>query len=342
MKREELLIGIDLGTSAVKAILVSVDGVVHATRSRGVEIVRSDGNRCEIVPRRYIEGLYELLRDLTTNAPRNLIRAMSICAASGNTLLLDEKREPVTNAISWLDRRTAGMERELWPELIPDDVYRRVGWPWNGTFPLAHLAWLRDNDPARWDLARFRVMNNEYIYHLLGGDLAIDPSKATTFYLYDQEARRWNEDFLAFLGVSEDELANIVPSGSFVGTIRKLASTETCLPSETKIVTGCFDHPAAARPAPRRSPSSAALRGRGAPGVRLDESGRLHRQRRSRARRTQRGQLGPGPGPRCTRAGYLRDPSGLRALDRGSPAEGAMPVRRTGRRHDQHHRAGRR
>ena len=90
-------------------------------------------------------------------------------------------------------------------------------------------------------------MLNDYIYYRLCGRLVVDPSKATTFYLQNQESREWEQSFLDFLEIDKSALPEILPSGTVAGTVTPKASEETGLDTGTLVVTGSFDHPSAAR-----------------------------------------------------------------------------------------------
>ena len=248
MAQNDLLIGFDLGTSAAKAILTDTHGRIVSRASRAVSYLHPEPDRCEFDSDEYFENVVDIIKELVDDAPDpHAIRAMSFSGASGNALLLDEKYRPLTRTISWNDRRTVGRAAELWPELDADEIHRRAGWPWNGTMPLAHLAWYRDNMPELWEKAGFYAMNSDYMYHKLSGRLVLDPSKATTFYLQDQSTGKWNQGLLDFLGIDESSLATILPSGAVVGPIVPELCDATGLSPETKIVTGSFDHPSAAR-----------------------------------------------------------------------------------------------
>jgi xylulokinase len=246
--QRDLLIGFDLGTSAIKAALTDTDGRLYSRASRQVAFIRPEPGRCEIDPEAYVSSVIDILQELAAfpQDPR-AIRAMSFCAASGNTLLLDENYKPVMNTISWLDQRSAGRAEELWPDIDAQTIYRRAGWPWFGGFPLAHLAWTRDFAPDVWSQAKYFVMNNDYLYYRLCGRLVVDPSKATTFYLRDQESGVWNQDLLKFLNIDQSSLPLVLPSGSTAGTLIPGVCAKTGLSPDTVVATGSFDHPAAAR-----------------------------------------------------------------------------------------------
>ncbi|MBT7065549.1 MAG: hypothetical protein HN919_04555, partial [Verrucomicrobia bacterium] len=244
----EYLIGFDLGTSAMKAVLSDAAGTIVCQASRQVELLRMDDQRVEIDAECYFENVCSVIKALVSEVGTpSEIKAISLSGASGNTLLLDENYRPVRNAISWLDTRTAGREAELWSDVDPERVYRSAGWPFGGTFPLAHLGWLKASDPDAWGRARYFTMLNDYLYHRLCGRLVVDRSKATTFYLQDQEASTWNSELLAVLGLEPGRLSELLASGSICGEVTPEAAKATGLASGTRVVTGSFDHPSAAR-----------------------------------------------------------------------------------------------
>jgi len=247
-KGSEYLIGFDLGTSAMKAVLSDAGGNVVCQASRQVELLRPEDQRVELDAECYFREVCSLINELVAEVgDPDEVKAVSLSGASGNTVLLDEDYRPLGNVISWLDTRTAGRESELWPDLDPERVYRCAGWPFGGTFPLAHLGWLKRFEPEAWGKARYFTMLNDYLYHRLCGRLVVDHSKATTFYLQDQGTSTWNNELLAFLGLEADQLSELLPSGSVCGESIPEAVDATGLAPGTRVVTGSFDHPSAAR-----------------------------------------------------------------------------------------------
>ena len=244
----DCLIGFDLGTSAVKGVLCDAAGARIAQVSRPITLLRPDHQRVELDAEQYVQMLFELIQELVSHADDpGRIKAVSFSGATGNTVLLDEGFRPVRNAISWLDTRAAGQAAALWPGLDPEWIYQRGGWLFDGTFPLAHLGWLKSFEPQAWAEARHFTMLNDYIYYRLCGRLVVDHSKATAFYLQDQEKREWNTQLLDGLGLKSGQLAALEPSGSVCGVLTDEAAAVSGLAPGTRVVTGSFDHPSAAR-----------------------------------------------------------------------------------------------
>lgn len=244
----DFLIGLDLGTSAIKGVLIAVDGRILAQARRETALLRPTPGRVEFSSEDYYERVCDVLRELATGAPdAGSIRGLSMAVAGGNTVLLDESGSPLCPAISWLDRRAEPDAQALLPGLRFDSVHRVVGWPFRGSFPLAHLAWLKQHRPEEWGRTALFGLNLTYVLFRLTGAFGIDVSTATTFFLQDQVGDCWHEPFLSLLGITEESLPARMPTGARLGRLTAEAAGATGLPESAEVVLGAFDHPCAAR-----------------------------------------------------------------------------------------------
>ncbi len=242
----ETTIGLDLGTSALKGVLLAEGGRILRAAERRVTYDRPAPGYVETGAEAHWRDVVGLIRELTVAAPGR-VRALAISGASGNTLLADAAGRPMTPIINWMDCRSKGRPPPSLRGLIPAEVRRVTGWPCVDTFPLAHLAWLRQHRPVQFDEAAHVCMNTDWLLHKLTGRWAMDPSTATTFHLQDQVRRRWHTPYLERLGLREEQLSRLTGSGVAVGFLTPQAAGETGLTTDTPAVTGAFDHPSAAR-----------------------------------------------------------------------------------------------
>ena len=244
----DALVGVDLGTSATKGVLLAAGGRVLARERRATELLRPAPGHVEFSSERAYELLCEVVRALLRAAPAgSKVRAIALSGATGNALLLDGNGAPLGNAISWMDTRAAQDPRVDPAGISPGAIYRTVGWPYFRGFPLVQLAWLKGNRPDLFDRTAVAAMNITYLYHRLSGAYGMDHSSATTFYLQDQVARRWHRPLLDWLGLGEEQLPRLLPSGAMLGRLTARAAGETGLPADAAVVLGAFDHPSAAR-----------------------------------------------------------------------------------------------
>jgi xylulokinase len=242
------LIGLDLGTSVIKGIIVTGDGRIIAREHRQTEYCTYNNGWVEFESEDYYILIAQIIRDLVKALPSGYrIEGVSMASASGNTVLLDKYSKPLIKAISWMDTRVSAELNKVFSAFNEEKVYEIVGWPLVNMFPLAHLSWLKCCAPEILNKASCVCMTTDYVNYRLTGNWGIDPSTATTFYLQDQLSGEWYKPFLSLLGITKNKLPPILPSGSVMGKVAKSAAEETGLPTGTPIVLGAFDHPCAAR-----------------------------------------------------------------------------------------------
>jgi sugar (pentulose or hexulose) kinase len=237
-----LYIGIDLGTTYIKGVLVDDSKCIIASGKREMVYIEQPDGFMEVDPEYLFKIVCDLLKEFSILAINiGKIKAICFSGATGNTLLLDDNNTPLTNIISWLDTRP------VQTSFTTDEVYPITGWPRVENFPLAHLSWLKNNSTETYRKAKHIVMNNDYLIFRLTGQFVLDYSTASTFHLFNQVERVWHKPFLDKLNISEGQLSIPVPTGSEIGTLLPKLEKKTGLSSDTMVVAGSFDHPAAAR-----------------------------------------------------------------------------------------------
>jgi sugar (pentulose or hexulose) kinase len=245
----DLLIGLDVGTSAVKGVLISAQGEQLAVGKRDIRLLYPRPDFIEVEPEEHYRSVCGLIRELVSRAPAGArVNALSMAFASGNTMLLDENGRPLINIISWMDKRAFGKVEELFPGFDIESVHEVVGWPFTGQwFPMAHLGWLKRFQPDIYRAAARYCMNSDWLMYRLTGSWGMDYSTASTFFLIDQVNQRWHKPYLDMLEIPEAAISDLGPSGSVLGPLTPAGAADTGLSEDTLIVLGAFDHPSAAR-----------------------------------------------------------------------------------------------
>lgn len=242
------IVGIDIGTSVTKSILISQSGKILSHLKKSNIYIYGSSNRVEFnVDERY-ESICSLLRTLLLKKPeRANVLAICISGASGNALLLDESRKPIINAISWMDERAESSFETLLAPFPSHYVHTITGWPKISSFPLAYFSWMKENEPEVYHSATYRVTDFVYYNYRLTNNWFIDASTATNSYLQDQNKMQYHQPFLDYLDIKNENLPEIVKSGTPIGFITTQAADETHLSVGTPVIAGSFDHPSAAR-----------------------------------------------------------------------------------------------
>ncbi len=252
MKRnntEQFYIGLDIGTTAIKGVLTDGRAEVLAEHAVVNELNFGEDGRVEFDAEQRYRALCTVTRALTAAVPCCAVSALAMAAASGNTLLCDQNGIPSGPAISWMDQRCVRNPPSKLSAFNENDVRETTGWPCVKTFPLAHLAWLLENEPNRFHSAAHISMDTDWLAHRLTGLWVLDHSSATTFHLQNQRSGSYHQPYLNRLGIAPEKLSKLMCSGEIIGALTAQAAHETGLSEQTMLVSGCFDHPAAARAA---------------------------------------------------------------------------------------------
>jgi sugar (pentulose or hexulose) kinase len=254
------LIGIDIGTSAMKCILISEEGKILGYDKEKNSLIYPLPERVEFNADERYDQICRLIKSVLRYQPKNAkVLAISFSGASGNTLLLNHDKKPIGNAISWQDERAESDYPELLKPFTDEHIHSVCGWPKIGSFPLACFSWIKKNQPEKYNLTKYFATDFIYFHYRLSGAWAIDTSTATNFYLQDQVKLNYYQPFLDFLDLKKEDLPEIVKSGKQIGSITPNASKETNLPEGTPVIAGAFDHPSAARGAGMTKPGDLLL-----------------------------------------------------------------------------------
>ena len=240
----EYYIGVDSGTSAFKAVLLSHSGETVASAETPVAMTRN-GSMVEMSPCAYRDAFYEAVRQVAKGHCDD-IKAIAVSGAAGSTLYMDADGKPST-IISWTDARTRGMELPPLKGLTSAKMREVTGWPCVDSFPLAHIAWLRQNKPEELDKASWIGLCTDYLVHCLCGRHVMDLSTATTMHVVDQMRRDYCDDFLARVGVRREQLSALVSTGTIIAQVLPETAKLCGISPKTMVIAGSFDHPSAAR-----------------------------------------------------------------------------------------------
>jgi len=239
------LIGLDVGTSAIKGVMTDGGGRVLAEAGAQTALLYPQDGYVEIDASQLYEGVCGVIRVLAA-AGAGTVKALAMAGAWGNVLLSDKAGRPLMNIISWMDRRAEQYPPAALAGIKAGELAQITGWPCISSFPLAQLAWLRQHRAELYGSAGHMGMDSDWLMHCLSGQWVLDHSTATTSHLQAQTRGAYHEPFLKMLDIPREKLAELRPWGTAVGPLTAAAAEATGLAATTTVVTGCFDHPAAA------------------------------------------------------------------------------------------------
>jgi xylulokinase len=243
----DLLLGLDVGTTATKALAFDLDGNVVASASHGYGLLTPRSGWVEQSPEDLWRAVVETSRAVSAQLnPSDRIIALSQSSQAGTTIPVSLDGSPTYNAISWMDERGEEEARRTIEELGDQWLYRLTGWPPFSGLPLQHIAWFRRNRPEAFARTHRFLFVNDFIGERLTGIGRMNPADATITQLINVATGDWDERLLAIAGIRRDQVSPMIPSGRVVGTLSATASEATTIPSDALVVNGAHDQYCAA------------------------------------------------------------------------------------------------
>lgn len=244
----KFLLGIDVGTTSLKAGLFSLDGFCLGIQREEYSLDTPSVKRAQLNPIFYWEACVRTIHALLENVGCDPKEIASIAVSSqGETLItLNVDGEPIYPAIIWLDNR-ASKQAERLSEKFQARVYQKTGIPEIiPTWTACKVLWLKENKPIVFQSAAKFLLVQDYIIYRLTGDFISDGSISCTTLYFDIVQKTWWEEMLNEIGITKDQLPNLCEAGSVVGHLQESAARELGLPIHTKIVNGGMDQAAGA------------------------------------------------------------------------------------------------
>jgi len=234
-----LTVGIDIGTSAVKLLLMDEKGSVLRTVSREYPLYMYDDGRSEQDPADWWNQTADGLKELCQGYDD--IAAVSFSGQMHGLVALDENDNVLRRAILWNDQRTQAqcdyLNNEIGREVLLDNVANVA----LTGFTAPKILWVKEHEPEIFAKIKKIMLPKDYIAYKLSGVFATDYSDASGMLLLDVKKQDWSDKLLDIVGVSRNQLAKLYHSYEAVGTVTAAAAKETGLPTTAKVVIGGGD-----------------------------------------------------------------------------------------------------
>lgn len=242
----DYLIGLDIGTTAIKGALMTVEGKVLKICTDGYDYLVKEKQKL-LNPKDFLNGCFSVIKNLAESIETDdRVLAVCSCCASGNLVLLDKNDQPITPIIGWQTVVSEEDKNAFYTKSEQDAFYETVGWPLGMHFPALYLAAIKLHKPELIENAEMIAMSAEYLNFALTGKWGISHSMGTPFFLMNQEKGIYNLPLLEKLGISEEKLPPIYDKGTVLGKVLPEIAEKIGISSDTKIVLGSFDHPSGA------------------------------------------------------------------------------------------------
>ena len=211
------LLGLDLGTSAVKVLACTPEGEVLANASRSYALRTPRPEFVELDAGEVIDAALAALRDVVANvhSAGAVLEAVGFSCAMHGVLPVDDRGEPLGPLVTWMDRRSAPIAERWRADGTAKALYERTGAPVHPMLPSCKLRWFAENDPALIERSAKFVSLKELLVFRWTGEWLIDWGMASGTGLLDVRARTWDAGALDATGIDASKLSKLAaPSTS--------------------------------------------------------------------------------------------------------------------------------
>lgn len=237
-----MLLGVDLGTSSVKAVLLD-DGEQAASTSRRYRVDRPRPGWAESSPHDWWQATVAAVRGVV-GARGHAVTAVGLSGQMHGLVMTDTHGRASRPAILWADQRSLPA-LAAWQSL-DDSSRRRLANPLVDGMAGPALRWLRDHEPATYGDAAWALQPKDWLRARLTGEIAGDHSDASATLLYDLPAGVWAFDIVEALGLRADLLPPLLESTAAAGLLSPTAADDLGLPAGIVVAAGAGDTAAAA------------------------------------------------------------------------------------------------
>jgi len=244
-----LLLGLDVGTTSVKAGLFDETGRQLAAAGEEYRLQSPRPDRSELDSSIYWASTVAAIRRTLaeSGADTSAVAAIAVSSQGETIVPVNGAGKPLAPAIVWLDNRAQDEARHLSSRFSDAVVYDRTGVPAiNPTWPAAKILWWQCHEPAVFRAAARFLLVEDFVLHRLTGRFVSDGSVQCTSMLYDIGRHGWWPEMLETVGVGVERLPELVRPGELVGTLSPAAAAELGLSTTVGIVTGGMDQSAGA------------------------------------------------------------------------------------------------
>ncbi len=235
-----MFIGIDLGTSGVKLLLVTKDGEVINSISKSYDLLIPKPSWTEQNPNDWyiqtLEGLKEIVK-----GHEKQIQGISFSGQMHGLVVLDENDEVLRNALLWNDQRTIKEVEYLNQEIGIDRLLELTGNIALTGLTAPKILWIKNNEPEIFEKISKMMLPKDYIAYKLTGVFASDVSDTSGTLYFDVKNKCYSQEMLSILGIKEKQLPSVYESYEVIGTLKDKIQKTLGIPNPVHVIIGGGD-----------------------------------------------------------------------------------------------------
>lgn len=241
-----LYIGVDLGTSAVKLLLMDETGKIHNIVSKEYPISFPHPGWSEQNPEDWFAESMEGMKELIAECDKSQVAGIGFGGQMHGLVALDAEDQVIRPAILWNDGRTTKETEYLNEEIGRETLSKYTANIAFAGFTAPKILWMKENEPDKFARISKIMLPKDYLAYRLSGVHCTDYSDASGMLLLDVEHKCWSKEMIEVCGISEEQLPKLFESYEVVGTLKGEIASELGLSEQVKVVAGAGDNAAAA------------------------------------------------------------------------------------------------
>jgi len=199
----EYLLGIDVGTSSTKGVLMDREGKIYARAEKEYSIDIPQPGWAEQDPKIWWEAIIQVIREIIEKSEVNpqKIRGIGLAGQMHGTVFLDKNLLPFRPAIIWADQRSSSQCESIYQKIRKERLAELTGNPVATGFMCSTLLWMKENQPEEFNQIYKVILTKDYIRYRLTGNLGVEVTDASSTLLLDIKRRCWSEELLDILSL---------------------------------------------------------------------------------------------------------------------------------------------
>jgi xylulokinase len=246
---DQFFLGIDAGTTSLKAALFEATGRCLAVNRQEYQLITPYPAWVELDPEVYWDACCRAVRGvlLKCGQPAAAVKALAISSQAETLIPVDSHGNPTRRAIVWLDNRAVDEAEQIKRQFDPIEMYTITGQPdVTPTWPACKISWIRHHEPEIFMRTARYLLVEDYLLYRLTGQYVTETALQSSSLLLDIQKKRWHAPLLEAAGIRTGQLPRLVQPGEGIGPLSAAGAAAVGLSVETLAVTGALDQAAGA------------------------------------------------------------------------------------------------
>ena len=239
--REAVWIGVDVGTTGVRAMAYTAQGKSVAVRDAFYPLETPQYDRAEQNPQQIYDAAEEVIAGVVKDLQYKLVTISGIALSSvmHSFIPQDEHFDLLGNMITWADSRSSNTVHRMEQDETCKQFYYRTGCPLHASYPLAKIIWVKENQPEIFARMAHIGSIKDYMFRLMTGEWVTDKSVASSSGLFNAFTETWDSEILDYVGIQEEQLPKVVSttySGKLVAGVAERLGLPVNTPSSVLLM----------------------------------------------------------------------------------------------------------